>query len=34
MSSDWWYRALFGFFMGVGFVAALLVVDQWQRRRR
>lgn len=34
MSSDWWFGALTGFCVGVGFVASLLFVDQWQRRRR
>lgn len=32
--SNWWLGAVFGFFVGVGFVASLLFVDQWQRRRR
>lgn len=33
-TETWRLGAGFGFCIGVGFVAALLFVDQWQRRRR
>lgn len=34
MSASWWLGALFGFCVGIGFVATLLFVDQRQRKRR
>lgn len=33
-SATYWWGAEFGFCVGVGFVGVLLLVDQWQRRRR